>query len=44
MDKEKLVELTRHVLDLKKEKKDYNKHMNESIKNVEAEIKSCVKE
>ena len=44
MENNELVELTRHLLDLKLEKKNFNKDMNESIKETEAEIKKLVKE
>ena len=44
MENTELVTLTRHLLDLKTEKKAYNKNMNESIKETEAEIKKLVKE
>jgi len=36
---EKLLQLTRDMLDLKKEKKQYNSDMNERIKEIEADIK-----
>lgn len=41
---QELLELTRRMLDLKKEKKQYNSDMNEQIKAVEAEIKRVAKE
>ena len=41
---EKLLELTRRVLDLKAEKKSFNASQNEMIKEVETEIKALVKE
>lgn len=41
---QELINLTRIVLDLKKEKKEYNRGMNEQIKDAEAEIKKLVKE
>jgi len=44
MDNNKLMELTRLVLDLKKEKKEYCKEIGERIKEAEAEIKTLVKE
>jgi hypothetical protein len=44
MDNNKLMELTRLVLDLKKEKKEYNTEINGRIKETEAEIKMLVKE
>ena len=34
-----LLELTREMLDLKKEKKDYNAEMNKKIKDLEDQIK-----
>ena len=43
MEKDKLLQLTRDVLDLKSEKKDYNKDMNERIKELEESIKAFVK-
>jgi hypothetical protein len=39
-----LLEATRHLLDLKKEKKDYNKDMNEQIKAAEETIKRLAKD
>ena len=44
MENTKLVELTRTLLDLKLEKKNYNKNINESIKEIEDWIKKLVKE
>ena len=45
MDKsQELMEMTRQMLDLKTEKKNFNKDMNERIKDIEAEIKKLVKE
>lgn len=44
MENDELMELTRHLLDLKLEKKTYNTQMNESIKETEAAIKKLVKE
>ena len=44
MENNELVELTRHLLDLKLEKKNFCKDMNESIKETEAAIKKLVKE
>jgi hypothetical protein len=45
MDKsQELMELTRRLIDLKMEKKKYNADMNESIKEIETEIKKLVKE
>jgi hypothetical protein len=44
MENTELVELTRHLLDLKLEKKNANKDWNESIKETEAAIKKLVKE
>jgi len=45
MDKSQdLMDLTRRLIDLKMEKKKYNADMNESIKEIEAEIKKLVKE
>lgn len=38
-----LLELTRRMIDLKLEKKNYNAEMNEQIKAIEAEIKRMVK-
>ena len=35
MENTELVELTRHLFDLKLEKKEFNKNMNESIKEYE---------
>ena len=43
-DKELLLSLTRNVLDLKAEKKKYNKDMNETIKDVEKQIKKVCEE
>jgi len=40
---QELLELTRRMLDLKREKKEYNSDMNEQIKAVEAEIKRVAK-
>jgi len=42
-DKE-IVRLTRLLLDLKTEKKDYNGGCNETIKDVESQIKTLCKE
>jgi hypothetical protein len=39
-----LTEMTRRMLDLKAKKKEYNKDMNEQIKDVESAIKKLVKE
>jgi hypothetical protein len=44
MGNTELIELTRRLIDLKLEKKNYNKDMNESIKETEAAIKKLVKE
>lgn len=44
MENTELVELTRRLLDLKREKKEYCKDANESIKETEAAIKKLVKE
>jgi len=44
MENTELVELTRHLLDLKREKKEANKDWNESIFETEAAIKKLVKE
>ena len=44
MENTELVTLTRRLLDLKREKKEYCKDANESIKETEAEIKKLVKE
>ena len=44
MENTELVELTRRLLDLKLNKKEWNKEQNESIKETEAEIKKLVKE
>jgi len=41
---QELLELTRRMIDLKREKKQYNSDMNEQIKAVEAEIKRVAKE
>jgi hypothetical protein len=43
-EKQELLELTREILDIKAEKKQYNADMNESIKQKEARIKELVKE
>jgi uncharacterized membrane protein len=40
---QELLELTRRMIDLKREKKQYNSDMNEQIKAVEAEIKRVAK-
>ena len=40
----KLLDLTRLIIDLKLEKKQYNKEMNDKIKENEAEIAELVKE
>lgn len=39
MEKITLLKLTRDVLDLKTEKKNFNREINERIKDLEAEIK-----
>jgi hypothetical protein len=44
MENTELLELTRHLIDLKLEKKTYNKEINESIKETELLIKGLVKE
>jgi hypothetical protein len=44
MEKIELLEATRKLLDLQTEKKDYNKEMNEKIKDVKEQIKMLVKE
>ena len=45
MDKDKeLLELCRAVIDIKLEKKSYNKDMNERIKELETQIKAVVKD
>jgi hypothetical protein len=44
MENNELIELTRRVIDLKREKKEANKDWNESIKETEAAIKKLVKE
>jgi hypothetical protein len=41
---QKLLELTRLIIDLKLEKKKYNKEINDQIKENEAEIAELVKE
>ncbi len=41
---DELLELTRHLIDLKTEKKNYNKTINESIKEAERQIKEEVRE
>ena len=41
---DELIELTRRLIDLKLEKKNFCKDINESIKETEAEIKKLVKE
>ena len=41
---DELLELTRHLIDLKTEKKNYNKTINDSIKRAEAQIKEEVEE
>jgi len=41
---DELMEATRFLLDLKIEKKEFNKNQNEQIKNAEARIKELVKE
>lgn len=41
-DKEMLLDLTRQVLDLKKEKKKYNANTNVSIKALEEQIEESV--
>jgi len=41
---QELLGLTRRMIDLKREKKQYNSDMNEQIKAVEAEIKRVAKE
>lgn len=43
MKERDLTEITRELLDLKKEKKDYNKEMNDRIKCLEVEILEAVK-
>lgn len=44
MEKIELLEATRKLLDLQTEKKEYNKEMNEKIKDVKAQIEMLVKE
>jgi hypothetical protein len=44
MENTELLELTRHLIDLKLEKKNFCKDMNESIKETESAIKKLVKE
>jgi hypothetical protein len=44
MENNELMELTRHLIDLKLEKKEFNKNQNENIKETEAAIKKLVKE
>lgn len=44
IDNALLLSLTRQVLDLRAEKKRFNKDQNEQIKDLEAQIKKCVKE
>ena len=44
MSNEKLLEATRLLLDLQKEKKDYDKEMNVRIKEVKADIEQMAKE
>lgn len=44
MDNALLLSLTRQVLDLKEEKKKFNREQNEQIKDLEAQIKKVVKE
>jgi len=39
-----VVELTKQIIDLKAEKKTYNSEMNESIKDLESQIKKLCKE
>ena len=39
-----VVELTRQIIDLKMEKKKYNSDMNETIKDLESQIKTLCKE
>ena len=43
MENTELIELTRHLLRLKQDKKNTMKDMNETIKETEAEIKKLVK-
>jgi hypothetical protein len=44
MDENKLLEATRRLLDLKTEKKNYNKEINDQIKDTESEIKKLAAE
>jgi hypothetical protein len=44
MEKLNLLDLTRSMLDLKAEKKTYNKEIGERIKDLEADIKRLAKE
>jgi len=39
-----VVELTKQIIDLKAEKKTYNSEINESIKDLESQIKKLCKE
>ena len=43
MDKDKLLELTRQIIDLKREKKNFNDEINSRIKELDAEIKELVR-
>ena len=44
MDENKLLEATRRLLDLQTEKKNYNKEINDQIKDTQAEIKRLAAE
>lgn len=44
IDNALLLSLTRQVLDLKQEKKKYNKDMNDQIKDLESQIQRAVRE
>lgn len=41
---QKLLRLSREIIDLKNEKKEQNKEWNKRIKDLEAEVKVCVAE
>jgi hypothetical protein len=41
---QKLLRLSRQIIDLKTEKKEQNKEWNKQIKDLEAEVKVCVAE
>lgn len=44
MEKIELLEATRKLLDLQTEKKNYNKELNEQIKDIKEQIKMLVKD